>query len=41
MKYGPATDLTRWRFFVRERASVRPTLEFRADANGRAIQLDG
>jgi hypothetical protein len=38
-KYGPTTDLTKWRFFVRECASVGRPLEFRAHATGRAVQL--
>jgi len=33
--------LALWRFFVRERLAIGPTLEFRADMNGRAVQLDG
>jgi hypothetical protein len=33
-------DLTTWRFFVRERLAWGPSLEFRADANDRAVQVD-
>jgi len=40
-KYGPDMDLSTWRFSVHERFTGGPTLEFRADANDRAIQLDG
>lgn len=39
-KYGPKMDLTTWRFFVRERLAWGPSLEFRADANDRAVQVD-
>jgi hypothetical protein len=39
-KYGATEDLRRWRFFVRERSTVGPTMEFRVDATGRVVQLD-
>jgi hypothetical protein len=40
-KYGPAADLTRWRFVLRERSGSQAgrVLHYRVDATGRLVRL--
>ena len=39
-KYGTSENVTRWRFFVRQRGEVSTTRHFRVGANGRAVRVD-